>query len=92
MAITFTQERQKQKNLILILILVVALMLIIVWWGFLGGATEKAEVAPALTLKKVEINFDALKKAELQALNPFPEIAAFEGDMGRENPFIPYEL
>ena len=92
MAITFTQEQQKQKNLIIVLALAGVLTLIVVWWGFFRGGTEKVVVAPVLTLKKVAINFDTLKKAELQALSPFPEIAAFEGDMGRENPFIPYEL
>lgn len=90
MAITFTQETQKQRNLAIVLAAVVLAIIAVLWWGFFGGAGEGPAVAPPLTLRKVEINFEMLKKAELQALKPFPGIPVFEGEIGRENPFMPY--
>lgn len=90
MAITFTQQQQKQKNLTIVLAVVVAAIIAVVWWGFFGGTAEKGEITPVFTLRKAKINFETLKKAELQALNPLPALAVFEGEMGRANPFIPY--
>lgn len=90
MAITFAQEQKRQRNLMILLVTVVFAILVIVWWGFFKEKAEGPAVIPAPFLQKVEINFDILKKAELQALNFFPEIPVFEGKIGRSNPFIPY--
>ena len=37
-----------------------------------------------------EINWEALSDQRIKELYPFEEIPAFEGEVGRENPFLPY--
>lgn len=88
MAIVFTQERKKQKYLILVLLLIILVAAAVVWWGFLR--TEKPPIVVPPSWKEVKINFDVLEIPLLEELKIFEKIAPFEGQPGRENPFLPY--
>lgn len=39
--------------------------------------------------KKIEIDFELLENPLLNQLQPIEKIPPFEGEVGRENPFIP---
>lgn len=91
MAITFAQEKKRQRYLILVLALVILLILIVIWRGlFWEGTPQPTSVLPAFVPRKVEINWEALKSPQLEEFHPFEQIPPFEGEIGRENPFIPY--
>lgn len=49
-------------------------------------------VESPMTVKKVRVDFDSLEKQKtfLEKLFPYNEIPKFEGEKGRENPFLPY--
>lgn len=72
-------------------ILLIAALVVAVWFGrdFL---VKPPSLSPSSLprQKKVEINFEVLKNPLLQNLQPFEEIPLFEGETGRENPFLPY--
>jgi flagellar basal body-associated protein FliL len=89
MAITFTQQKKKQKYLIIILAIIVLLTLIIVFSGLFFKPVEE-EPFPAVTFKKVEIDFKTLSQADLINLVIFEDVLPFEGEVGRQNPFLPY--
>ncbi len=64
-------------------------VLAIIWWGFFSVPSQEA-APPALTFQKVQINFNVLNREDLKNLTTFEKVSSFEGEIGRENPFIPY--
>lgn len=94
MAITFLQEKKKQKYLIYVLIMVFFAIFLTIWFGyFRKPPIIPEEIAPTETAKswqKIEINFKILEDPLFQDLKAFEKIPAFEGEVGRENPFIPF--
>lgn len=92
MAITFLEKRRRLQYLFLILGIVSLITLIVLWQGFFVKKTPEIfpiEVPPK-PLKKIEIDFEALKSPQLEELRPFEKIPPYEGEIGRENPFSPY--
>ena len=90
MAIVFTKERKKQRYLILVLVLLIFAILSAVWWGWIRKEEGISPGAlPAYAPPKVEINWGVLKDPQLKELQVFEEISPFEGEAGRENPFVP---
>jgi len=90
MAITFLQEKKRQRRLILILALVVIAILIIVWQGFLQEEAPLTPIIPSLTPQKIIIDWPTLKDPQIEKLQAFESIPPFEGEIGRDNPFVPY--
>lgn len=88
MVLPFLETRKKQKYLswvLLIIILIGAL-----WFGKNYLVKPLPPPLPSPKEKKVEINLEILNSPILQELQPFEEISPFEGETGRENPFLPY--
>lgn len=93
MAITFIEERKRQKKLIWILTVVVLITIIVLWQGFFKKPKEIEVVSPKRVIpefREVKINFQILETPLLKELQPFEKIKPFEGEIGRENPFLPY--
>lgn len=94
MAIIFTQKNKRQKYLILVFFLIILAIILILCFNFFVKSEET--VSPMTTSplidksKRIEINFDVLKNPLLEELQPFEEIAPFEEEPGRANPFLPY--
>lgn len=88
MALPFLQQRKRRKYLQWVFIIVILIGAL--WFGR-NYLVEPFSSPPSTPKeKKVEINLEILKKPVLQELQPFGEIPPFEGDIGRENPFLPY--
>ena len=65
---------------------------LVIWFGFFR---EPEVVAPRLPsqaseFERVEIDFSLLESSDLRELGPFEAISQFKGEIGRENPFLPY--
>ncbi len=88
MAITFgIHQKKEKKQVIIIAILIVVGALVVMFITKLQPAPLPVETSnPA----GPEINWDALSDERINDLHPFEEIPAFEGEVGRENPFLPY--
>ena len=56
---------------------------------FPQGAQAPLEI-PFLTGQALKINFEVLQNALVEKMEPLEKIKPFEGQAGRENPFIPY--
>jgi len=82
--------KKKDRKIFNWILLIIALVLA-VWFGkdFFVKPSFLAPSSPPQA-RKVEINFEVLKNPLLQDLQPFEEIPPFEGETGRENPFLPY--
>ena len=100
MAIIFLQQKKIQKVLIFVLVALLIITLVIVWQGlFQKEAPSAGEGIILLTGKKVEIDFGVFDNPLLGKLQPFFQIeplkgrvpgAEESGEIGRENPFLPY--
>ncbi len=95
MANSFIQKKEKQTYLIVALVIVILVTAIILWQGFFREKKPISlpSVIPepvVLGYPEIRINFELLEKPEVKALIPFEEIPPFEGEGGRENPFLPY--
>ena len=85
------QEKKRRKYLITIILVavlgIVALLIYRYWYLPKKELSSPVVVVPE---KEVKINFEILESPLLKNLQPFQEIPAFEGNLGRENPFKPY--
>jgi len=95
MAITFVQKRKTQKYLVLVF----GAMVLIIAFIFLSRyfLEEEAFISPPVISKHLppaKINFQVLEDPVFQKLSkPFPELPPLPlvGEIGRENPFLPYQ-
>jgi len=88
MALPFFQTRKKQQYLSWILAIVI---LIGALWFVKNYLVKPVPPPPPPPKeKKVEINLETLKSPIFQEFQSFEEILPFEGETGRENPFLPY--
>jgi len=93
MVITFLQREKIQKYLILVFLIIILIIAVILWHVFFREAKFIELIEPkkiSIPPKKIEIDFELLKNPIFKELEPFEEIPPFEGEIGRENPFIPY--
>ncbi|MFH1780690.1 MAG: hypothetical protein ABH841_01680 [Candidatus Nealsonbacteria bacterium] len=92
MANEFLQAQKKQRYLILILALVICSIVAVIWFGFFQAPAPVVQVlSPAMVHSDIDINWDVLEDAKLEALKSFEQIPAIKDEIGRENPFIPYK-
>ncbi|MFC1789415.1 hypothetical protein ACFLYY_00385 [Patescibacteria group bacterium] len=90
MAINFSEKnKNRQKILIIVFILVVLVTAVILGKNYLEETEEVSIQTITIIHPDIKINFEFLKSQELSELQPFEEIEAFEGETGRDNPFIP---
>jgi len=95
MVITFTQKRKTQKYLVIVF----AILISVIAFIYLSDFLKKEEETPvgevvSKNIPKIEINFQVLESPILKKLSePYPDLpsALPSGEMGRENPFLPYE-
>lgn len=89
MAIVFKQQIRKQRNLILILAAVAVVGGFVFWWNskIQPGLPDDQQLT-AVRFRKIEINFDVLDSTLLSGLKPMDKIPQFEGNIGKENPFV----
>lgn len=92
MVITFVEKRRRLRYLIPALVIII-LITVLVWWrGFFAekGPAVSPVIEVEVSTPKIEIDFATLKNPLLEELQPLEPIPALEGEVGRENPFIPY--
>ncbi|MBU3942745.1 hypothetical protein KKA24_02045 [Patescibacteria group bacterium] len=92
MPINFKEEKKKQKYLIGIVFLVILITVSILWFGVLKKENPSTiiNIKPVNFIKEIDVDFDALDDPIFDGLKIFEEIPKFEGEVGRENPFLPY--
>jgi len=86
--ITNISPKKRQRYMIFILIVVVIGIGFMVWYYFLSETPAPA-FEPIRPIE-IRINFSVLENSLLDELQLYDSISPFEGDFGRENPFIPY--
>lgn len=85
---TSISPRKRQRYLIVVLILIIFVIVFLVWNFFLAG--PRPLLFEPIPPPEIKINFEILESPALNELQLYEEISPFEGEIGRENPFIPY--
>ena len=91
MAISFGKIKKIEfKNYLINILLIVVLFGAI--YLLRNRFLKEVLVESPMTVRKVRVDFNSLEKQKsfLEKLFPYNEISEFEGEKGRENPFIPY--
>jgi hypothetical protein len=88
MAITFQEQLKRQKNMIIVFIVLILITAVIIWRGILVEPKIDEKIIPKY-FKDIEIDFSTLKDPRLEEFNLMERIPHFEGQVGRQNPFIP---
>lgn len=89
MAIRFEQQVKKQRNLIILFIILILTAGFVLWLGF-RVEQEPLEILISKRLKSIEINLDIFNNPLLKQFQLIDKTPSFEGEFGRENPFIPF--
>jgi hypothetical protein len=89
MAITFQEQIKKQRNFIFIFVILILMIIFILWWGF-RTEEEPSEILISKRLKDIEVNLGIFQNPLLRQMLLIGKTPVFEGDLGRENPFIPF--
>jgi len=89
MAIIFQKQIKKQRNFILIFVILVLVIVFVLWRGF-KIEESPSEILISRMLQKIEINFEVFQNPLLRQMQLIDKIPAFEGVLGRKNPFIPF--
>lgn len=90
MPIIFQKKIKRQKNLIFVLIMVLLIGGLVFW--YVNREKEEPEEEGILRqqrFKKIEINFSIFENPFLKENQPLEKIPKLEGEVGRENPFLP---
>jgi hypothetical protein len=92
MAVDFIKQKEKQKKLVSLVVVVIIITGLILWFGYFRDSDQGVEEAmPSVsTIREIKVNFDILDQPFLEEIIVFEEIPPFEGEAGRENPFLPY--
>lgn len=90
MAISFIKEKRKQGYLVAVFGAVILIIVIVIYAGFFKKETVLAPAEPLFIKKTISINFDILRNPVLKEFYSFEEIPPYEGEKGRENPFLQY--
>ena len=96
MAINFVRKKKKEKYLVIALVVAIPIIIFIFWYGFLRKEKPSIDrtTLPRESFSRVNINFQVLEDPILQELTSFPELPYFpsaeEGNLGRNEPFLPY--
>jgi hypothetical protein len=102
MAITFLEQRKRQQYMIPLLVLVLCITLFVVWSGsrsqtpVVVDPIDSMEYIPSSEnnlpgiLQTVNVNFDFLESFNPSKFKTFEVMSNFEGEPGRDNPFIPF--
>jgi len=91
MPINFIQQRKKQKYLALILIAAFVITAVILWFGYFRKSKPVSGKVPISSyIEEIKIDFNVLDSPFLQESQVFEKTPSFEGETGRDNPFLPY--
>ena len=89
MAIVFSEQKKRQQYLILVFTIVVLATATVFWFGVFKKPAEPLP-SSSLPIRRIGINFQVFDQSLLSELELFKEVPAFEGVLGRNNPFLPY--
>ncbi len=89
MAVNFIEKKRKQQYMLFIALGVIVVAFIILWFGYFNKSTQAPTPEEVvINRKNIVIDYSILESPILKTLVPFQETPLYEGDLGKENPFL----
>ncbi len=93
-SVNFVEEKKKQKRLIVVLIIIVLVTIVILKRDYFSkeggkGFFSQSSVS-VVNYPEIKIDFSVFDNELVKNLSPFERISQFQGEKGRDNPFLPY--
>lgn len=89
MAVDFVEKKKKQKYLLFFGLGLVAVTAVILYFGYFNAGEELSVPDTTIIAKKnIKIKYEVLENPLIKDLLPFESAPLYEGDLGRENPFV----
>ncbi|NIU88444.1 MAG: hypothetical protein GWN56_14620 [Nitrosopumilaceae archaeon] len=89
MAVDFLEKKKKQQYLLYGVLGIVAVTIVVLWYGYFREPIEAPEPEEIVISKKaIVVDYSILENPLLKALIPFIETPLYEGELGKENPFL----
>ena len=92
MVVEFRQQKKKQKTLLIVGVAVILITAGVLYFGFFREQKLSfvVEVGQEEFIQEVTIDTTVFDNPFFTKDKPFIDVSAFDGDVGRENPFIPF--
>lgn len=91
MVADFRKQKKKQKYLLTAVGLIILTIAGVMYFGFFRKKEETIiNVTSVSPIKEINIDFNVLENPFFEKIKPFEKIPDYEGEVGRENPFLPY--
>lgn len=92
MVTNFREQKKKQKYLLGVVGIVILTIAGVMYFGLFKGEGGSGVIDMALVnpINEIEIDFSVLDNPFFEKIKPFETIPDYEGEIGRENPFLPY--
>ena len=90
MAVNFREQKKKQKYLLGLVGLILLTVAGVLYFGFFREESEVVEIIPVSLVKEIKVDYSVLENPFFEKVKSFEKIPDYEGDVGRENPFLPY--
>ncbi len=94
MPLNFVEQKKRQKLLIIVSAITLLMTGLVVWYGYFNntgfsifGNKNESEEIEASNPTSITIDFSIFENALLKKLQPFIQFPAYEGKIGRDNPF-----
>jgi hypothetical protein len=89
MAVNFIEKKKKQQYLLYIAVGILVVTFVILWFGYLNKPVQAPSSEEVIINKKnIVINYSILENPIIKALIPFVETPLYQGQLGRDNPFL----
>ena len=91
MANEFRKQKKKQKYLLGVVGLIILTIAGVLYFGFFREREGPIiKIVPVTSIKEIKVDFGVLENPFLEKMKSFEKIPEYEGEIGRENPFIPF--
>jgi len=89
MAVNFIEKKKKQQYLLFAVLGIVGVTIIVLWFGYFRKPVQDMIPEEVVISKKtIVVDYSILENSILKALILFRETPLYEGELGKENPFL----
>lgn len=89
MAVNFIEKKKKQQYMLFAALGILAVTLVILWFGYFNKPVQAPSPEEVIISREdISINYGVLENPILKALIIFTQTPLYEGELGKDNPFL----
>jgi hypothetical protein len=89
MAVNFIEKKKKQQYMLYVVLGILAVTFVILWFGYFNKPVQApTEEEIVINKKNIVVDYNILENPLLKSLIPFMGTPLYEGQLGKDNPFL----